>query len=333
MRLRFRSADLHRIDVAWAVTAGLSMIEPVSGVAFQGLNLLLALRTGEPHRLARALAWEVNIPMMPGKSGMPLSTRLRAVALALAQRLDDPYALGLLHLSSGIAELCVGRWPSACDLFRQAIAVFQRRCRGVTWERGTAELFLLRCLLMMGEFAEAERLPVPLLKDARERGDLYSAIMNGAYIGANVYLAADDVAAARDLVRELVGEWPSQEFNIQHLHALWGVTCIDLYCEEGTTAWDRLTRVWSLTRGPQNVQVIRIWMLAFRAAAPWLPPSRSRPGIGKPCSAPRRRTPAGSKGRSSNMPSRWRSFSAPASRRAGETRRQHDNSSAEPSKA
>ncbi len=40
--------DLHRIDVAWAVTAGLSMIEPVSGVAFQGLNLLLALRAASP---------------------------------------------------------------------------------------------------------------------------------------------------------------------------------------------------------------------------------------------------------------------------------------------
>ena len=85
----------------------------------------------------------------------------------------------------------VGRVPAT--QFTQAIAIFQDRCRGVTWERGTAELFLLRTLFMMGEFAEAGRLSVPLLKDARERGDLYSAIMNGAYLGANVHLAADDV--------------------------------------------------------------------------------------------------------------------------------------------
>jgi hypothetical protein len=257
--------DLHRLDVTWAVTAGLSMIEPLSGAAFQGRNILLALRAGEPHRLARALAWEAVIRTMPGESDMPRATQFRDVALSLAQRLDDPYALGLVHLASGMNEFCRGRWPSACQLLRQSIAVFQQRCRGVSWERSTAELFLLRGLLTMGEFAEAKRLSVPLLEDARARGDLYSAIMNGAYVGANVCLAADDVAAARDLVRELVGEWPSKEFNIQHLHALWGETCIELYCENGTAAWDRLNEVWPLTRAPQNVQVIRIWMLEFRA--------------------------------------------------------------------
>ena len=117
---------------------------------------------------------------------------------------------------------------------------------------------------MMGEFAEAGRLSVPLLKDARERGDLYSAIMNGAFIGANVHLAADDVTAARGLVLELVGEWPSREFNTQQLHALWGETCIDLYSGAGTAAWDRLSRAWPLTREPQFVQIIRVWMLSFR---------------------------------------------------------------------
>ncbi len=257
--------DLRRIDVTWAVTAGLSMIEPVSGAAFQARNLLLALRAGEPHRLARALAWEAALGPVSGPSGLPRATRFREAARSLALQLDDPYALGLVHLAGGMNELCVGRWPSACALLKQAIAVFRERCRGVTWERSTAELFLMRVLLMMGEFAELERLSVPLLKDARERGDLYSALMNGAYAGANVLLATDDVAGARRLVRELMSEWPSGEFNIQHLHALWGETCIDLYCGDGAAAWGRLSRVWPLTREPQIVLVIRIWMLAFRA--------------------------------------------------------------------
>jgi eukaryotic-like serine/threonine-protein kinase len=256
--------DLLRLDVAWAVTAGLSMIEPVSGMGFQGFNLLLALRVGEPHRLARALAWEAAARTVPGQSGMPLAIRLQAMALELAQRLDDSYALGLVQLANGMDELCVGHWANACHPLKQASALFQERCRGASWERGTAELFLLRTLLMMGEFAEAGRLSAPMLKDARERGDLYSAIMNGAYIGANVHLAGDDISAARGLVRELVGEWPSHEFNTQHLHALWGETCIDLYAEEGTAAWDRLNRAWPLTREPQNVQIIRSWMLSFR---------------------------------------------------------------------
>ncbi|HZW32860.1 MAG TPA: hypothetical protein VFF52_19250, partial [Isosphaeraceae bacterium] len=256
--------DLLRIDVTWAVSAGLSMIEPVTSFAFQTHHLLLALRAGEPRRLARALAWEAATRTVTGPSGLRRATQLREVALSLAQRLDDPYTLGMVHLTTGMTELCVGRWPTAQGPLVQAAALFQR-CRGAIWERSTAELFLLRILLMMGEFAEVERLSGPLLKDARERGDLYSAVMNGAYAGANVCLAADDVDGARRLVRELLGQWPSANFNIQHLHALWGETCIDLYAGEGIAAWDRLHRVWPLTREPQNVQVIHIWMLSFRA--------------------------------------------------------------------
>jgi hypothetical protein len=240
------------------------MIEPVSGAAFQGQNLLLALRAGEPHRLARALAWEAALRTVPGMSGLRRATQFRELARSLAERCDDRYALGLDHLAGGMNEACVGRWPSAKDHLVQAVAAL-KCCRGAIWERETAQLFLMRILLMMGEFIEAKRLSGPSLKDARERGDLYAAIMNGAYVGANVLLAADDVVGARSLVRELMSEWPSDEFNIQQLHALWGETCIDLYCGEGIAAWDRLTRVWPLTRETQNVLAIRIWMLSFRA--------------------------------------------------------------------
>ena len=86
------------------------------------------------------MAWEVAVLTIPGKSGGPRAARLRAMALSLAQRLDDPYVLGLVHLTSGMGEFCVGRNSSACPSLRQAIAIFQDRCQGVSWERGTAEL-------------------------------------------------------------------------------------------------------------------------------------------------------------------------------------------------
>ena len=135
LRFRERDAaqiperDLHRIDVTWAVTAGLSMIEPVTGASFQARNLLFALRAGEPHRLARALAWEVVDLTIPGQSGWPRAARLRAMALSLAQRLDDPYVLGLLHLTSGMDELCIGRWPTACDLLKRPSRFFRIAAR------------------------------------------------------------------------------------------------------------------------------------------------------------------------------------------------------------
>ena len=185
--------ELHSIDVTWTVSAGLSMIEPVSGAAFQAHNLLLALRAGEPHRLARALAWEAAVRTVSGVSGLRRATQFRELARSLAERRDDRYALGLDHLAGGMNELSVGRWPSARDHLVQAVTAL-KRCRGAIWERETSQLFLMRVLLMMGEFTEAKRLSEPALKDARVRGDLYSAIMNGAYVGVNVLLAADDVS-------------------------------------------------------------------------------------------------------------------------------------------
>lgn len=274
--------ELHRVDVTWAVSAGLSMIEAVTGAAFQPLNLLLALRAGEPHRLARALAWEAALRCgVRGRSGLPRATQFLALARSLADRLEDPYALGMVQLAGGMSEFCIGCWPSARDFLVQAAAFFQR-CRAAIWERETTQLFLMRTLLMLGEFAEAERLSGPSLKDARERGDLYSALMNGTYVGANVLLAADDAAGARNLVRELMSEWPTAEFNTQQLHALWGETCIDLYSEEGTAAWDRLNRVWPLTREPQNVQIIHIWMLSFRSRSALAAARTSGPRLLKP---------------------------------------------------
>ncbi len=85
---------------------------------------------------------------------------------------------------------------------------------------------------MMGEFTEAKRLSEPALKDARVRGDLYAAIMNGAYVRANC-LAADDVVGARGFARELTSDGRPMSLTSLQLHALWGETCIDLYCGEG----------------------------------------------------------------------------------------------------
>ena len=51
-------ADLVRIDTCWAVAAGLGAVDLIRGADFQSRHLLLALRAGEPFRVARAMAFE-----------------------------------------------------------------------------------------------------------------------------------------------------------------------------------------------------------------------------------------------------------------------------------
>src|SRR5207253_692003 len=102
--------ELRRVDVTWSTSTGLTLIDLVGAASFQTQNLLLALKAGEPFRLARALAWEAGHSSNPGLSAKKRTDTLVAKATELAERLDSPYLNGLILLSRGIGEWCYGQW-------------------------------------------------------------------------------------------------------------------------------------------------------------------------------------------------------------------------------
>ncbi|MGH8524829.1 MAG: AAA family ATPase, partial [Gammaproteobacteria bacterium] len=127
-------ADLFRIDICWAVAAGLGAVDLIRGADFHSRHLLLALRAGEPFRIARAMAFEAA---QTASRGGP--TRKRALQIAqraeeLAQRVDHPHAIGLATWASGVGAYLVGHWKKSAALCEQAAEVLRDRCTGVTWE-------------------------------------------------------------------------------------------------------------------------------------------------------------------------------------------------------
>jgi serine/threonine protein kinase len=260
-------ADLTRIDICWSAGIGLSNVDWIRGADFQARGLLLALRAGEPFRVARALAVEAAQTATAGQSARRRTARLLDTAGVLARTSDQPYALGMVALVTGVAAYLEARWRDSLAACDRAEAVFRDRCIGVPWELDTAHAYSLWALSHMGHWAELSRRFPMLINEARERGDLYAAMNLSTYILSVVRLAADEPDAALEEIRWVIGQWSGAGYHVQHNDQVWALVQIELYQGNGPAAWDRITRHWpTLARSLLlRVQFIRVAMLGLRA--------------------------------------------------------------------
>jgi hypothetical protein len=251
VRLRFRglrfrerdetqvsARDLLRIDTCWAVGVGLSTVDMVRGADFQARHLVLALRAGEPYRVARALAMEGAYVSMGGSRSRKRAQRLLEAAHALAKRVGNPYAIGLATLTEGNAAMLDGRWRAARTLCGQAEQIFRERCTGVDWEMLITQLCGLASMFFLGDVAALSQRLRALLDEAEGRGSrLRAASLRTGFCSHVAWLAADDAATARqELETGLKGWRQSDRFDYLRLWVRGAQTDIALYSGEGPAA-------------------------------------------------------------------------------------------------
>jgi len=232
--------QLELIDIYRSVAVGISVVDVIRGADYQTRSLLLALKAGEPLRIALALGWEAVHVACQGRPAWRRTERLVAAAGGLAHRLGHPHALGMASLSAGAAEFLIGRYRSGLELLNRAEAIFHERCTGVIWELDTARIFCLWSLFYLGRLAELGIRCHDIFQEARDRGDRYMVATPGPFVGTVVRLAEDDVEGARRFARQALGEWSHQGFHIQHLNFYYGGLYIDLYAGDAAAAWRRI---------------------------------------------------------------------------------------------
>ena len=250
--------QLMRIDVCWTVAMGLGLIDIVLGYDYQTRHLLLALRAGEPYRVAKALALEAAYSASSGGRSRRRTDRLRKESSHLAARVGKPHALGLATFTSGFAEFLEGRWRTSGKLSEQAEGILHERCTGAAWELDNARYYTLRSLVLMGRFGEVSRRLPSCLEDARIRGDLYAETILRTRVSYSLQLVLDDPAKARQEIRETLGRWSHRGYHIQHYYELYGQAEIDLYEGNPGAAWRRVAAGWpafkrSLSRRAQLI--------------------------------------------------------------------------------
>ena len=255
--------ELRRVDIARSVALGLTNVDWIRGSSIQTKSLLIALRVGEPFRIALSLAWEAVPSACQGRRARKRTLRLLAMSKSLAERVGHPQALGLATLAEGLTEFLWGRFRSAVEVTDRAAAMLRERCTGVMWELDTARIIGAWSLVYSGQVGELTRRFPVLFKEARERGDRYVECTLGTFPATLLHLAAEQVEEARNQAREAIGLWSQQGFHIQHLTYVYSNIYIDLYRGDGPAAWREIEKVSRQLNDSQllGIELVRIDVL------------------------------------------------------------------------
>ncbi len=265
---------LIRIDTCWSVCVGLGIVDPIRGMDFGTRHLLLALKAGEPYRVARALAIEAGYSATGGKKKALRTQNLILAATRLSQKVNHPHALGLTHMTAGLAAFLEGKWRAAYERLGRAEEILRQQCTGATWEIDTSVQFLLRTMLFMGKYKEmSNRLPA-LLKDIQARGDLYAENNLRSRITWFSWLMHDESELAAEEVTTAKAQWSTDSFMIQHYWHMTGEAEAALYLEDGLEAFRCFEQRWPELKGAMflRIQFTRTEALSVRgrcALAAW----------------------------------------------------------------
>jgi hypothetical protein len=220
----------------------MSLFDMVRGADFQARYLVLALRAGEPYRVARALAMEGAYVSMGGNRSRQRTRRLLHASRTLAERVNHPYAIGLATLTEGNAAWLDGRWREARTHCERAEEILRERCTGVDWEVLTAQLFGLASMFFLGELAALSQRLRALLEEAEGRGSLLRAtLLRIGFCSHVAWLAADDPARAREELETGLLGWRRTSFDYMSLWVRAAHTDIALYSGEALAASERVS--------------------------------------------------------------------------------------------
>ena len=258
--------QVSRIDICWAVAVGLSMVDSIRSSDFQTRHLLLALRAGEPYRIARALAMEAGFSALPGGAGVKRSSLYLERAEKLSKKVNNPHAVALTTLLAGVCAFLVGKWGEAARLSDEARGMLRDKCTGVFWELTSADTFLLGSLMYLGEYRVIADRFGAMLAAAEERGNLYASTELRTRMNF-VWLVEDKPEKARKELAEAMHAWSHEGFHRQHYNCLLSQAHIELYTGNAAAARELVAKQWPNLRRAMllRIQVLRIEAFFLRA--------------------------------------------------------------------
>ena len=261
------ATELTRIDVCWSVAFSLGVADTIRGAAFQARNLILALRSGERYRIARALASEAGYASVPGTRAIRRTEALLLRAHTVAAESGNLHAVGWAHFTSGITYFQFGRYKRGLEHLERAKAAWAE-VPGALWEQDTMLFMAIDCLVQLGHIGRVVRETLDAVREARQRGHVYATVHLRTGWANVAWLAMDEPEEALAQVGLAMSEWSKRGFQVEHYREFIARTNALLYSGRAREAHAYLTASWPALRRsllPLTIQCLRIFALHARA--------------------------------------------------------------------
>lgn len=261
-------AERTRIDTCWAAVKGFGGSDIILGQVFQTRGLLLALDSGDPYRIARALAMEKANLAIERPKAQELQDQLTRESERLATLSGEPHAHAMVLFSKGSVAFIDGRRKDALEEWEKAEVILRTQCVGAAWELSTIAFLSLDAMGWTGAWQElADRAPRELQR-AKERGDRYTIAVLQAGAMCFAQLLDDQPEKALLDAEAAIHEWGFRGFQAQHQNYMRYHALADLYRGNIEAAYHCIENHWPALRRSLLLRVpfMRITQLHLRAA-------------------------------------------------------------------
>jgi serine/threonine protein kinase/tetratricopeptide (TPR) repeat protein len=265
---RIPPKDLQRLDVCFGVGQSLAMVDYMCGAAILARGLLLALRAGEPTRLARALMVEGVTRAASGGKGVRDGEALVTTAEGLVTAAGNPQVLALAATCR--AQICMlsGRFRASLESCERARTIMREHRVGEGWERTEVDVFACWALYFLGDFDRLARWMPELRREFARCNNQYALTSLGLTALSYLNLAIDDDPAQhRAEIHEAATRWSPSGFHVQHCQAVFAEALSRLYVGDGAAAHAYMQTSWPTIERSLilHVEAIRVQAYDLRA--------------------------------------------------------------------
>ena len=271
--LGFREAEpsqlppeqLQRVDICWSVGAsGLGWVNTIAAATYQMRNLLWSLDLGDPYRVARAIAGEIAYSAVGGSNNARRTRRLLIQGAAIAERIDDTHARGMVEMGGGIAAVLEGEFSKGEQRCRRAEELL-RQCPGSLFDVTNCQIFSLIAQVYRGRMLEvAVRLP-QLLREACALDNRFTAVLLDCSPAHLHWLVVDQPVHLEERLAAATATWSMTGFQVLRCWSLISSINGALYRGDARKASRQLHQSWGDLAPFRRMQFSSIELHQLRA--------------------------------------------------------------------